>query len=106
VIAELLAEDILEIAMERAGITAPPIVPYEAASALAMLLLRDHGAITVQFVGVPPGTSAVMLKFIAPEALARFGGAAAYARAIDDSLTKLAGMLRPSPIRRLLLGDG
>jgi L-seryl-tRNA(Ser) seleniumtransferase len=106
VIAELLAEDILEIAMERAGITAPPIVPYEAASALAMLLLRDHGAITVQFVGVPPGTSAVMLKFIAPEALARFGGAAAYARAIDDSLTNLAGMLRPEQIRRLLLGDG
>jgi L-seryl-tRNA(Ser) seleniumtransferase len=106
VIAELLAEDILEIAMERAGLTAPPIVPYEAASALAMLLLRDHGAITVQFVGVPPGTSAVMLKFIAPEALARFGGGAAYARAIDDSLTKLAGMLRPEQIRRLLLGDG
>jgi hypothetical protein len=47
-----------------------------------------------------------MLKFIAPEALARFGGGDAYARAIDDSLTKLAGMLRPEQIRRLLLGDG
>ena len=30
VIAELLAEDILEMAMERAGITTRPIVPYEA----------------------------------------------------------------------------
>lgn len=106
VIAELLAEDILEIAMERAGITAPPIVPYEAAAALAMLLLRDHGVITVQFVGVPAGTSAVMLKFIAPETLARFGGAGAYARAIDDCLTKLAGTLaEPEKIARLLLGD-
>jgi hypothetical protein len=106
VIAELLAEDILEIAMERAGMTAPPIVPYEAASALAMLLLRDHGVITVQLVGVPPGTSAVMLKFIAPETLARFGGAGAYARAIDDCLTKLAGTLaEPEKIARLVLGD-
>ncbi len=106
VIAELLAEDILEIAMERAGMTAPPIVPYEAASALAMLLLRDHGVITVQLVGVPPGTSAVMLKFIAPETLARFGGAGAYARAIDDCLTKLAGTLaEPEKIARLVLGE-
>ena len=106
VIAELLGEDILEIAMERAGVTTPPIVPYEAASALAMLLLRDHGIITVQLVGVPPGTSAVMLKFIAPETLARFGGAPTYAKAIDDSLTRLAAMLTPEKIARLLLGDG
>jgi L-seryl-tRNA(Ser) seleniumtransferase len=106
VIAELLAEDILEIAMVRAGVTAPPIVPYEAASALAMLLLRDYGVITVQLVGVPPGTSALMLKFIAPETLARFGGADAYARAIDDCLMKLAAMLaEPTQIARLLLGE-
>src|SRR2546423_4349205 len=106
VIAELLAEDILEIAMIRAGVTAPPVVPYEAASALAMLLLRDYGVITVQLVGVPPGTSAVMLKFIAPETLARFGGADAYARAIDDCLMKLAGMLaEPRQIAPLLLGE-
>ena len=106
VIAELLAEDIVEIAMIRAGVTVPPVVPYEAASALAMLLLRDYGVITVQLVGVPPGTSAVMLKFIAPETLARFGGADAYARAIDDCLMKLAGMLaEPTQIARLLLGE-
>ena len=106
VIAELLAEDILEIAMIRAGVTVPPVVPYEAASALAMLLLRDYGVITVQLVGVPPGTSSVMLKFIAPETLARFGGADAYARAIDDCLMKLAGMLaEPRQIARLLLGE-
>jgi L-seryl-tRNA(Ser) seleniumtransferase len=62
--------------------------------------------ITVQLVGVPAGTSAVMLKFIAPETLARFGGAGAYARAIDDSVSKLAAMLSsPEKIRRLLVGD-
>jgi L-seryl-tRNA(Ser) seleniumtransferase len=106
VISELLADDILEIAMERAGVEKPPIVPYEAATALAMLLLRDHGVITVQFVGIPPGTSAIMFKFIDPQELDRFGGADAYARAIDQSLTKLATLLRdPGKIRALVFGE-
>ena len=54
IIAELLAEDILEMAMERAGLHSPPIAPIEATAALAMLLLRDHGMMTVHFVGLPP----------------------------------------------------
>jgi L-seryl-tRNA(Ser) seleniumtransferase len=106
VIAELLADDILEMAMQRAGLQAPPIVPYEASAALAMLLLRDYGVITVHFVGLPPGTAALMIKFIPPETLQRFGGAQAYAQAIHACLNTLAGMLaEPEQIRRLLLGD-
>lgn len=106
VIAELLAEDILAIAMARAGMHTPPIVPYEASAALAMLLLRDYGVLTVHFVGLPPGTSALMFKFIAPEVLRRFGGAQVYAQAIDASLTTLASLLaEPAQIRRLLLGE-
>jgi hypothetical protein len=47
-----------------------------------------------------------MLKFIPPEDLERFGGADAYAEAIDDCLSKLASLLtRPDEIRRLLLGS-
>lgn len=107
VIAELLADDILEMALQRAGLQTPPIVPYEASAALAMLLLRDYGIITVHFVGLPPGTSALMFKFIAPEVLKRFGGAQAYAQAIDACLDTLAGLLAdPAQLRRLLLGDG
>jgi L-seryl-tRNA(Ser) seleniumtransferase len=106
VIAELLADDVLEMAMQRAGVTTPPIVPYEATAALTMLLLRDHGVITVHFVGLPPGTSALMIKFIPPETLQRFGGAQAYAKAIDDCLGKLAAVIAdPAKIRRLLLGE-
>ena len=106
VIAELRADDILEIAMARANLSAAPIVPYEASAALAMLLLRDYGLITVHFVGLPPGTSALLVKFIPPETLKRFGGAQTYAKAIDACLDKLAGMLaEPEQIRRLLLGD-
>ncbi len=105
VIAELLADDILEMVLQRADLQTPPIVPYEASAALAMLLLRDYGVISVHFVGLPPGTSALMFKFISPEVLQRFGGAEAYAKAINNSLDKLAGMMNePEQIRHLLLG--
>ncbi len=81
-------------------------MPYEASAALAMLLVRDYGVTTVHFVGLPPGTSALMFKFISPEVLNAFGGPEAYAQAIDTCLDELAGMLgEPEHIHRLLLGD-
>ena len=106
VIAELLADDILEIAMERAGLTGPPIVPFEASAVLALLLLRDYGVLSVHLVGLPPGTAALMFKFISPEALERFGGPDAYARAVDDGLDKLAELIRePAAVSEFLFGD-
>jgi hypothetical protein len=54
--AQLLAEDLLAMAMERAGVKEPPVVPYEAAAAFCMLLLEEHRMLTVHFVGMPPGT--------------------------------------------------
>jgi L-seryl-tRNA(Ser) seleniumtransferase len=107
VIAELRADDILEMAMQRVNLSAAPVVPYEASAALAMLLLRDYGVITVHFVGLPPGTSSLMLKFIPPDTLKRFGGAQAYAQAIEVCIGKLSDMLStPEELRRLLLGNG
>ena len=104
---QIPADDILDIAMQRGGLETPPIVPYEAAAALAMLLLRDHGVLMVHFVGVPPGTADLLIKFVPPETLERFGGVGRYARAIDDSLTRLAALLRePASISELLLGSG
>ena len=94
VIVQLMAEDILEMAMERAGLIAAPCVPYEAASGLAMLLLRDHGVVSVHFAGLPPGTAALMIKFLPPDVLARFGGPEALADAVDDSLDALADVLK------------
>jgi len=102
---QIPADDLLEIAMQRGGIEEPPIVPYEAAAALAMLLLQNHGMLMVHFVGVPPGTADLLIKFVPPETLERFGGAARYARAIDNSLTRLGALLRePASIGELLLG--
>ncbi len=103
---QLLAEDILEIAMQRGGVNAPPIVPYEANAALCMLMLRDYGILTVHFVGVPPGGANLLLKFIPPETLERFGGADKFADALDASLTKLGTLLKdPQKVRTLLLGE-
>jgi L-seryl-tRNA(Ser) seleniumtransferase len=102
---QIPADDLLEIAMQRGGIEEPPIVPYEAAAAFAMLLLQNHGMLMVHFVGVPPGTADLLIKFVPPETLERFGGAARYARAIDDSLTRLGALLRePASLAELLLG--
>jgi L-seryl-tRNA(Ser) seleniumtransferase len=81
----------------------PPLVPYEATAALAMLLLRDHGILTVHFAAVPPGTSALLFKFVPPELLAQFGGADRFAAAVESSLDRLKaledwrGLLLTSP---------
>jgi L-seryl-tRNA(Ser) seleniumtransferase len=102
---QIPADDILDIAMQRGGVEEPPIVPYEAAAALAMLLLQNHGMLMVHFVGVPPGTADLLIKFVPPETLERFGGAGPYTRAIDDSLTRLGALLHdPASIAELLLG--
>jgi L-seryl-tRNA(Ser) seleniumtransferase len=99
----LEGEDLLAEA-ERRGDLRSSLAPIEATAALAMLLLRDHGILTVHFAAVPPGTSALLLKFISPETLERFGGVEAFAAAVDKSLDGLAELLRSPDELRPLLG--
>jgi L-seryl-tRNA(Ser) seleniumtransferase len=106
VTAQLRGEDLLELAMERGGVARSPLVPVEATAALAMLLLREHGVLTVHFAGMPPGTSAILVKFVPPETLARFGGAGALARAVDDALTGLGAVVGSADAVRTLLYGG
>ena len=102
----LEGEDILAEAMRRAGLSAPPIVPVEATAALAMLLLRDHGILTVHFAALPPGTAALLVKFVPPETLERLGGPEVFANAVESSLDALGRRLaNPSRVRELLLGE-
>ena len=103
---QIAADDILDIAMERGGLSGvPPVVPYEASAALSMLLLRDHNMLMVHFVGLPPGTADLLIKFVPPETLARFGGPKKYADAVNASLTKVGELLHePDELRRVLLG--
>ena len=101
----LEGESILEEAMRRGGVAELPIVPVEATAALAMLLLRDHGMLTVHFAALPPGTAAFLVKFVSPQTLHAFGGAAAFAAAVEASLDELSRLVaRPADIGRLLLG--
>jgi len=105
VTAQLLGEDTLELARERAGLAETSLVPFEASATLAMLLLRDHGIVSVHFAGMPPGTSAMLFKFVPPETLQRFGGAAAFAEAVDSSLSNVAALMEDrEKVRALLLG--
>jgi L-seryl-tRNA(Ser) seleniumtransferase len=98
----LPGEDILAESMRRSG-GESSLAPIEATAALAMLLLRDHGILTVHFAALPPGTSALLLKFVRPETLERFGGADAFAAAVDTSLDELSGLLDlPAELRSLL----
>jgi L-seryl-tRNA(Ser) seleniumtransferase len=104
---QIPADDILDLALARGGIAEPPVVPYEASAALSMLLLRDHNMLMVHFVGVPPGTADLLIKFVPPETLERFGGAKKYADAVDTALTKVGELLRePQRLKHLLLGAG
>jgi hypothetical protein len=103
--AQLLADDVLAIAMERGGVKQAPIVPFEASAAFCMLLLRDYNMLTVHFVGMPPGGADILFKFIPPETLARFGGPGKFAAAVDGALTTLGSLLQEPPkLRALLLG--
>ncbi|MBD0337679.1 MAG: hypothetical protein ICV67_00125 [Thermoleophilia bacterium] len=100
----LEGERILAEALRRAGLGEAALVPIEATAALAMVLLRDHGVLTVHFAAVPPGTAALLLKFVPPETLDRFGGAEALARAVDESLDEVARLVGdPDALRELLL---
>ena len=106
VTAQLRGEDVLEIALEQSGLTTTSVVPCEATAALAMMLLADHGIVTVHFAGLPPGTSALLFKFMPPETVAKFGGPDAFARAVKSSVGKLGSVVAdPERLRSLLLGD-
>ena len=106
VIARLDGEDILEIAMERAGLSERPMMPVEASAGLAMLLLRDFGVLTVHFAGLPPGTSSMLIKFMSPETLVRFGGPERFADAVEQSLDRLAEVIGDAAaFRHLLFGE-
>jgi L-seryl-tRNA(Ser) seleniumtransferase len=103
---QIPADDILDIAMERGGLGEPPIVPYEASALLSMLLLRDYDMLMVHFVGVPPGTADLLIKFVPPETLERFGGPSRYAEAVNATLSKIGQLIRnPQRVREMLLGE-
>jgi L-seryl-tRNA(Ser) seleniumtransferase len=89
----------------RAGAVSAGLAAIEATAALAMVLLRDHGLLTVHFAGMPPGTAALMIKFLPETTVAAIGGPQAFAAAVDGSLTEAASVVNDhEATRRLLVG--
>ena len=80
------------------------IVPAEASAGLGMLMLSNHGIITVNAVGSPGGRVSLRLK-TSEEELIRFGGAIMVETALNDSINKLCRYINNSmAMQELILG--
>lgn len=98
-------EEILSIALERAGRSKAAIVPLEASATLAMLLLQDYGIVSVHATTGWPSFGGLLVKDVQPEVLDRLGGAKIFAAAVDASLSKLATIVdNRSAISTVLFG--
>jgi len=84
-----LSEDtVMQLVLDRADGTIP-LVPCEVTAAIGMLLLRDHGVLTVNTHGQPGGRVSIRLKPTAG-AVERVGGAGALAVALDAAISTVA----------------
>jgi L-seryl-tRNA(Ser) seleniumtransferase len=102
---EAIAAELARRAKPSSGAGEVRLAPVEATALLAMTLLRDHGLLTVHFAGLPPGTSALLVKFVPPEAVAALGGADAFAAAVDDALQQASVALTDEEsVGQLLFG--
>lgn len=105
-ITRLPGEAILAELQRRNPSAAVDLAPIEATAAVAMTLLAEYGLLTVHFAGLPPGTAALLIKFLPPDTMAELGGAGVFAGAVDtalDAAAAIAGDLEA--VRRLLHGD-
>jgi len=85
-----LGEDtVMELVLARAGDHVLPLVPCEVTAALGILLLRDHGVLTVNTHGQPGGRVSIRLKPTAG-AVDAVGGAEALAAALDEAISTVA----------------
>jgi L-seryl-tRNA(Ser) seleniumtransferase len=81
------------------------LAPIEATAALACVLLSEFGLLTVHFAGLPPGNSALMIKFVSTETVQSLGGADRFVDMIDQSLTRAAKISTDlDAVHTLLLG--
>lgn len=98
-------EEVLSIALERAGLSNAAIVPLEASATLSMLLLQDYGIVSVHATTGWPSFGGLLVKDIHPEVVDRLGGAKAFAAAVDASLNTLAKIVGDrSEVKRVLFG--
>ena len=83
-----MPEDSLEIAMERAGIDETPFAPVDAATVVAMILLRRHGYMTLPALHYPGASKSLTIHMAQPAAQTL--SVDEIVRAIDDAFTATA----------------
>ncbi len=95
-------EDVLAIALERAGLQRSPLVPAEATCILAMDLMEEHGFLTSNVAERPGARVSLRLRALARD-IARFGGVQRVAVAIDSALTGVRRYLSDPALARMRL---
>jgi L-seryl-tRNA(Ser) seleniumtransferase len=85
-------QDVLARVMEQTGVRHTDIVPAEVTAAIGMILLRDHGVLTVNTHGAPGGRVSLRLKPTAG-ALDAVGGQSVLVSALDTAVAEVAGRL-------------
>ena len=85
-------QDVLARVLEHAGLRKTDIVPAEVTAAIGMILLRDHGVLTVNTHGAPGGRVSLRLKPTAG-ALAAVGGQGALVCALDEAVAQVSDRL-------------
>jgi L-seryl-tRNA(Ser) seleniumtransferase len=104
----MIHEDLaLKEVFRRAGLSweSANVTPAEITSALGVVLLRDHGILTVNTHGQPGARVSVRLK-PTHGAIERVGGMAKVVDAMVDTCDKVAGLVQhPDELSKLILGD-
>ncbi|PKW14572.1 aminotransferase class I/II-fold pyridoxal phosphate-dependent enzyme [Saccharopolyspora spinosa] len=99
-------DDVLRDVLDRAGAPAneAAVVPCEASSALGVLLLRDHGILTVNTHGQPGARVSLRLKPTA-DAIHRVGGVTSVVEAVLSASKELAAVVTDrAAVAELVLG--
>ena len=85
-------QDVMARVLKQSNCIGTKIVPAEVTAAIGMILLRDHGVLTVNTHGAPGGRVSLRLKPTAG-ALAAVGGTVALISALDDAVSEVAQRL-------------
>lgn len=95
-------EDLLALAMERAGVRATRVVPNEAASGASFVMLRHRGLVTIPTIGMP-GSAATFRLMMYPDGPRL--GIDGYVRAVREGVDALTeAVTDPDRVRRLIFG--
>jgi len=88
----IMVEDIMELAMERAGLEESEWAPVDISTAVAMVLLRKHGYMTIPALHYPGASKSLMIHLAQPSAQTL--APKEIVAALDDAFTTVARIMR------------